>query len=483
MNTLGRVPVLARGDPAFRVIYGQSAGMKIFQRFGQFRELLHETAPSQAEMSFRLQSVERDIILPVKAVVIGVLLYHFYYTKWFEDSAIPWSVAQYTVERFFLIYLALNAVVATILIFSHKIGSVFVQRLIFVSNFVDGLFVAALTFVTGGFDSILYWLFLGLIIRNAVSCPLAVPQILLNVSLSLSYLIAGVLDLILKAQMLDFEEGPVTTPENPAEPFILRLIVLVLMSMCCYGVQVLFERHRQAEEEAREFSGRQQQLRSAGRLAAQIAHQIKNPLAIINNAAFSLEKSMRDGKSNGLQQLQIIREEVQRSDSIITKLMGYAQLAEGKVERLQVTEEIERAVKQVFPPGVEHGALVEVDCSLHLPPLLMQRNHLNEILVNILQNSREAKGNGHIRVAARPGVDNTVVVTIEDEGPGIPSGNLEKIFQPYFSTKEKGTGLGLAIAKHNADIYSGSIRAESELGKGTRFIIHLPTRTFMKLQS
>ena len=203
--------------------------MKIFQTFGRFRDLLHETAPSQAEMSFRLQSVERDIVLPVKAVAIGVLLYNFYYTKWFEDSAIPWSVAQYTVERFFLIYLALNAVVATILIFSHKIGSVFVQRVIFTSNFVDGLFVAALTFVTGGFDSILYWLFLGLIIRNAVSCPLAVPQIILNVSVSVAYLVAGVLDLVLKAQMVDFDEAPGATSDNPAEPFILRLIVLILM--------------------------------------------------------------------------------------------------------------------------------------------------------------------------------------------------------------------------------------------------------------
>ena len=66
---------------------------------------------------------------------------------------------------------------------------------------------------------------------------------------------------------------------------------------------------------------------------------------------------------------------------------------------------------------------------------------------------------------------------------GYPRPNLEKIFQPYFSTKEKGTGLGLAIAKHNAEIYGGSIRVESELGNGTRFIIQLPTRTFMKLQS
>jgi signal transduction histidine kinase len=122
--------------------------------------------------------------------------------------------------------------------------------------------------------------------------------------------------------------------------------------------------------------------------------------------AFSLEKAIRDGKSNGLQQLEIIREEVQRSDNIITKLMGYAQLAEGKVERLNISEEIERAVKQVFPPGAEYEMKVEIDCSLHLPPLLMQRNHLAETLINILQNSREAaQGKGCVshRSAARSG--------------------------------------------------------------------------------
>ena len=457
--------------------------MKPIHWLSRLRELLQETAPSQEEMAFRLQSVERDIILPVKAVFMGVLLYNFYFTKWFDDASIPWSVAQYTIERFFLIYLAVNAVVATILIFSRRVGSVFVQRVIFTSNFVDGLFVAALTLVTGGFDSILYWIFLGLIVRNALSCPLATPQIILNFSLSFCYLLAGVLDVTVTAQMADYE-GPRTVAENPAEPFILRVIVLWLMTLCCYGVQVLFEKHTQAEEEAREFGARQQQLRSAGRLAAQIAHQIKNPLAIINNAAYSLEKSLRDGKGPGLQQLGIIREEVERSDRIITELMGYAQLAEGKVEKLQVGDEIDRAIAQVFPQAAKYATTVERDYSPHLPPLLMQRGHLSEILVNVLQNAREATAaRGRITIEARHGPDNSVIVTIADDGPGIPADQFERIFEPYFSTKEKGTGLGLAIAKHNADIYGGFIRVESELGKGTRFILHLPTRTFMKLQS
>ena len=456
--------------------------MKIFRAFGRFRDLLRETAPSQPEMAVRLQAVERDIVLPVKAVVIGVLLYNLYHTRWFEDASIPSSVAQSIFERFFLIYLAVNAVVAAILIFSERFGTTLVQRVIFTSNFLDGLFVAALTFVTGGFDSILYWLLLGLIVRNALSCPLAVPQIILNLSLSFCYLLAGVLDVVLTAQMIEYDQP--RGPENPAEPFILRLIVLWLMTACCYGVQVLFERHRQAVDEAREFSARQQQLRSAGRLAAQIAHQIKNPLAIINNAAFSLEKALRDGKGTGLQQVGIIREEVDRSDRIITKLMGYAQLAEGKVERLEVGDAIDRAIGEVFPRAAEYEVKLERDYALHLPPLLMQRQHFSEILVNVLQNAREATGGrGRIAVEARHGPDSSVVISVTDDGPGIPPDKVEKIFHPYFSTKEKGTGLGLAIARHNAETYGGTVQVESELGKGTRFILHLPTRTFMKLHS
>ncbi|MCI0748554.1 MAG: ATP-binding protein [Verrucomicrobia subdivision 3 bacterium] len=457
--------------------------MKGFQWLGKLRELFEETAPSPGEMAFRLQSVERDIILPVKAAFIGVLLYNFYFTRWFEELYVPWSVAQYIVERFFLIYLTVNAVVAGILVFSGRFPATLVQWAIFTTNFIDGLFVAALTFVTGGFDSILYWVFLGLIIRNAVSCPLAAPQIILNFSLSFCYILAGMLDVILTAEMVEYEQAP-RSSDNLTEPFLLRLIVLWLMTACCYGVQVLFERHRQAAEEAREFGARQEQLRAAGRLAAQIAHQIKNPLAIINNAAYSLEKSLREGKNSNLQQVEIIREEVERSDRIITKLMGYAQLAEGKVEKLQVTDEVERAIGQVFPPGAPYEVALERDYSLHLPPLLMQRGHLSEILVNILQNAREATGGeGRITIEARHGPDGSVMVTIADDGPGIPAERFEKVFQPYFSTKEKGSGLGLAIAKHNAEMYGGAIKVESELGKGTRFILHLPTRTFMKLQS
>ena len=458
---------------------------RIFPRrfFRQLRELLEETAPSPPEMAMRLQAVERDIVLPVKAVIIGILFYSLYFSRWFDDISTPESIAQDLIERFFLIYLVQNVAVAFILIISPRLPLVLVQRVIFTNNFVDGLFLAAMTFVTGGFDSVLYWLFLGLIVRNAVSCPLAVPQFILNVSVSLSYLLAGVLDVSIAKETLDFSEYPRGTPENPTEPFLLRLIVLWLLTLCCYGLQLLFERHRRADEEAREFASRQQQLRAAGRLAAQIAHQIKNPLGIINNAAFSLQRLVQDARNGGAQHIGIIREEVDRADKIITKLMGYAQLAEGQVERLRVDEELDQAIAEVFPPGV-YATKVLRHYSGGLPPLLMQRGHLMEILTNILTNAREALGgHGTVDVTAREGPDHSVVVVVRDDGPGIPKDRFEKIFQPYYSSKDQGTGLGLAIVRQNAEIYGGVVRVDSELGKGACFTIQLPTRTFMKMQA
>ena len=457
--------------------------------FQKIRELLEETAPEPGQMRSRLLTIERDIILPIKAVVVGLLLYSgLFFPHLFVDVTTPRSIAQEVIHRFFLIYLVLNVAVAMVLMMRRRLPLILVQRIIFSASFVDGLFLAALTLVTGGFDSVLYWLFLGLIVRNAVSLPRAVPQIILNFSASFCYLLAGLLDVILTNAMVDFEDtggrfrGP-SMPDNPTEPFLIRVIVLWLMTLCCYGVQVLFEKQRQASEEAREFDSRQAQLRSAGRLAAQIAHQIKNPLGIINNAAFSLQKVLPEGKGNG--QLQIIREEVERSDRILTRLMGYAQLAEGQVEKLNVTEELDRAIADVFPLGANYDVKIIRDYSLYLPVLMMQRGHLSEILVNLLQNAREAVqgGRGRITVSAQPGGENSVLIGVSDNGPGIPKDRLEKIFQPYFSTKEKGTGLGLSIVKHNTEIYGGVVRVESELGKGTCFTIHLPTRTFMKLQA
>src|SRR5205814_2045787 len=119
-------------------------------------------------------------------------------------------------------------------------------------------------------------------------------------------------------------------------------------------------------------------------LAAEFAHKIKNPLAIINNAAYSLQRTFKNENSGTAEQLQIIQEEVERSDRIITQIMGYAQLSEGRVEKLNVREELERAINQVLPPAVKYDVEVHRDFDGEFPHLLMLRRHLSDTFVNLL---------------------------------------------------------------------------------------------------
>jgi signal transduction histidine kinase len=358
-----------------------------------------------------------------------------------------------------------------------------VEWAVFSNSLLDGIFLGVLTLGTGGYNTALYWLFLALIARTAVSVPRSTSQLLLNLTLSTCYVVAGLIDTMIANRLEPWERAVLElyTATDPAEPLLLRLALLLLMTFGCYAIQVLLERQRQVEEEAREFAVREVQLRSAGRLAAEFAHQIKNPLAIINNAAFSLQKALKEGKRASEQQIAMIQEEVDRADRIITQVMGYAQLSEGHVEKLNVLDELDHAIERVFPPAAGYPIQVHRSYREDIPPLLMQKRHVSETFINVLQNAREvlAATGGNVFVLAECHPDQTIVVAIRDDGPGIAPDKHSRIFEAYYTTKERGTGLGLATVKHNIELYGGTIRVESELGKGACFRLIFPAKSLM----
>jgi signal transduction histidine kinase len=453
---------------------------------GRATDLLLFRTPDEQQLLRRITLMERDIILPLKLAGIGMLLYSFYLRQWIGIVLSALEIAVEVTQYFLWLYLFATLVSGGLLIFMRRLPLGVVQWIVFATCLLDGWFLAALTLLTGGYDSFLYWLFLGLIVRSAVSVPRATSQLMLNLTLSACYVLAGIVDIRL-VEYLDVtsrEGSGLTSVDNPTEPLVLRVALLLLMTVCSYGVQVLLVKQRQAEEEAREFAVREGQLRSAGRMAAEFVHQIKNPLAIINNAAFSLQRALRDGRDSAGEQVRIIQEEVERSDRIITQIMGYAQLSEGRVEKLEVVEELNAAIERVFPPGADYPIRVHRDFASSFPPLLMQRRHVNETFINILQNARDAMEGraGNIYITARCRPDLSVEVTIRDDGPGIPPERHERVFEAYYTTKEKGTGLGLATVKHNVELYGGNVRLESELGKGACFVLLFPARSLINIK-
>ena len=444
--------------------------------------LLEIPAPDPPRLLRRIEIMERNIVLPVKAVAIGFIFYSFVSTPWFGVTLSMLDVTVETVQYIFWFYVLASAALAALLLNMGRLPLAVVQWTVVTSSLVDGLFLTGMTIITGGLDSILFWLFVALIIRNAVSVPVGFSQLFLNFAISLCYVLVVALDISVAQNLDEFTRRALDLPahEDLGEPFVLRLVVLLLTTVCCYGAQALLERQRLAVEEAEEFAAREGQLRSAGRLAAEFAHQIKNPLAVINNAAFSLQRALRDTKTEVAQQIGIIQEEVARADQVITQIMGYAQLSEGHVEKLNVVEELNRAIAQVFPSVVPTGIQVHREYGRGFPPLLMQRGHLSEILVNLLKNTREAlveKGNVFVTADCHRG--HSIEISVRDNGPGIAPDKIERIFEAYYTTKERGTGLGLAIVKHNVELYGGNVRVESELGKGAKFTLIFPAKALM----
>jgi signal transduction histidine kinase len=432
--------------------------------------------PSQR--AARIQAVEKDIVLPLRVVTITILGYYFFFSGWFDtpgaSNTSDWVLHHGEALRAaFVAYAILHIIMGAVLVWSKNLSLVKIQWMVFSVGILDALMMGTLTFLTKGFDSPFYYVFPALILHNALAIPVAFPQLLLNFFVCLGFMAGGMIDRIFFWTAKDEVRD-----ENPIE----RMIVLVAWAGCCYGIQMLFEKQKRAEAEATELAVRQERLRTAGRLAAEIAHQIKNPLGIITNAAFCLHRAVHEGETAVDEQVQIIREEVDRADQIITELMGYAQLAEGKVERLEVVEELDAALQEVFPPAAKYKIAIRRDYAPALPALLMQKRHLSGVLVNILQNAREAMhGRGEVSISAHYGAHDSVRIVIADTGPGIPPDKIEKIFEAYFTTREKGTGLGLAIVKHNTEMYGGAVQVESEVGKGTRFVLEFPARILMRL--
>lgn len=528
-------------------------GGQIFQKLTR---LLAAPTVEPNQRAARILAVEKDIVMPIKGLLVLILFIWFLQNHSSPDvpeiALLPESARQMAwgwIRMFFWFYIAINAVMAAIYI-SGRPGSLKkIQWTVFAMGVLDCALIVALTFLTNGYDTIVYWAFPVLILRNAMSIPVAFPQLALNVLLSCCYMFGGmadkavrisdgarwnILQKIDKASMDAIKRekekertvaphehagsnahhivysAVLSSPEEAAkainsaspEEYISarnraldeyesradredpreRFIVLLTWAICCYGIQALFEKQKKAEAEATEFAVRQERLHTAGRLAAEIAHQIKNPLGIITNAAFCLQRSVHEGSTAVDEQVQIIREEVHRADQIITELMGYAQLAEGMVEKLEVDHEVDQALLEVLPPAAKYDVIVRRDYAANLPALLMQKRHFSGVLVNILQNAREAmEGHGKIDVTIRYDENESILITIADNGPGIPADKMDKIFQAYFTTRTKGTGLGLAIVKHNTEMYGGTVHVESELGKGTRFLLKFPARILMKL--
>jgi len=212
-------------------------------------------------------------------------------------------------------------------------------------------------------------------------------------------------------------------------------------------------------------------LATIGRLAAGVAHEINNPLGNISLYTQLLIKKTEDQKT--IKKLKVIADETGRAANIIKGLLDFARQSELELSPIDINREIDK-VLTILKPQLRDIQLKK-DFEF-LPQILADSGQIQQVIMNLLTNSIQSIiENGEITVRTSAKQDH-VEISISDNGCGIPEENLDKIFDPFFSTKEqgKGTGLGLSISYGIIKRHRGSIEVQSEPGEGTTFTIKLP---------
>ena len=219
-----------------------------------------------------------------------------------------------------------------------------------------------------------------------------------------------------------------------------------------------------------------------GRLAAAIAHEIRNPLNYINLTLDHLRSSFAPedpAKRETFERLaNQLKQEVQRINRHITDFLKYSRPSALELEPLDLRVQAEDALRVIAGRAAERGVDTSLEAEGKLPLIIADKDSLRSVFTNLLINSLEAidGGGGTVGIKLMAATTDGARVEISDTGRGIAAEDIAKIFEPYYSTKETGTGLGLAIVKKAIDDHGGSISVSSKEGSGTTFVIILPVK-------
>ncbi len=224
---------------------------------------------------------------------------------------------------------------------------------------------------------------------------------------------------------------------------------------------------------------RSERLASLGRLAAGVAHEIRNPLSSIRGFAQFFVQRFK-GQEKDQEYASTMVKEVDRLNRVISELLDFAGPKEPHREPHSLEEILDHTLEVLKPEMARKKMEVEKRYESGLARARVDRDQLSQAFLNLLLNSLESmEGGGKIRVgikAAREEKGERIQVSIADTGKGIPPEDLGKVFEPFFSTKRRGTGLGLAIVHQIVEGHGGEIQVESKEGEGTTFRITLPVQ-------
>jgi two-component system NtrC family sensor kinase len=270
--------------------------------------------------------------------------------------------------------------------------------------------------------------------------------------------------------------------------FAVSLVTAIIAGLAIVTVAIsLADRIRDAEE-AREAlikeSEHTSKLASVGRLAAGVAHEINNPLAIISEKAGLMKDIMTFAhempqRQKFMAEISSVEDAVNRARVITHRLLGFARRMEVPLQPVQVNDVIREVIGFLDKEAMYRGIRIEQELDPELPSIESDTGQLQQIFLNILNNAIDAVDRGgRIQIASRRVDGAAVAIDVKDDGPGMPPEVLKKIFEPFFTTKKgndrHGTGLGLSITYGLVKKLGGHIGVQSAVGSGTVFRVTFP---------
>lgn len=242
------------------------------------------------------------------------------------------------------------------------------------------------------------------------------------------------------------------------------------------SVSADLERTNAELKETSEGLQRSERLAALGQLSAGIAHEIRNPLGAIKGAVEIISAELPTGHPKE-EFVSIARQEVGRINKLIEEFLRFARPPEPKVSVVNVSELISSAVQLVESYSRRQNIQIYAACADRTSTIYVDENQMRQVLLNLLLNAVESMPNGgRLRITSREDVlTQTMTVEISDTGNGAECGDLDHIFDPFYTTKPHGTGLGLSIAHQLVRNHGGSLTARRNKGAGLTFTLLLPS--------
>ncbi|MFY9704408.1 MAG: ATP-binding protein, partial [Desulfobacterales bacterium] len=210
------------------------------------------------------------------------------------------------------------------------------------------------------------------------------------------------------------------------------------------------------------------------------AHSIRNPFTSVKMRLFSLNRSLELNEEQE-EDFDVISAEIRHIDTIVQNFLEFSRPPKLQMQSISPSNVVDSTIQLLGHRLRSYDVQLKIERSQHLPVVSADPEQLKEVLVNIIVNACEVMGKGGTitiqeEVVRDDSKQPSACIKISDTGPGIPSNIIEKILQPFFTTKEQGTGLGLSIAARIITEHGGRIDVSSIVGHGATFLISLPVK-------